>query len=110
MPFFLGNLIPVGGQSRRAQPGSGEAAFGVGSGGVGLWTYRTEDAAAAVDSAGYFNGARNLLKAGDIIHRVTVNSSGAVQSAGMHVVMAAPATGNIDVADATAINTGTNTD
>ena len=110
MPFALGNLVPVGGQTRRAVAGSGELRDGVAAGGVALFTYRTEDAAAAVDTAGYFNGARALLAPGDIIHRVTVNASGVVQSAGTHIVMTVPATGNVDVANEQTLNTGTNSD
>jgi hypothetical protein len=106
MAFFLNNLVPVGGQNRRAAPGTGEAN---GRGAMALWVYRTEDAAAVVDTAGYFNGARGLLQQGDIILRLTINSSGVPQTSGMHIVTAAPASGNIDVADALAL-TVTNTD
>lgn len=34
---------------------------------LSLWSYATPDAAAAVESAGYFNGAAGLLTKGDII-------------------------------------------
>ena len=73
-----------------------------------IHTYRTEDAAAAVDTAGYFNDIRALLNVGDLIYRVTVNSSGVVQTAGWHVVMTKTATA-VDVSDTTAL-TVTNTD
>lgn len=107
MPFQLSNLSPIGGNSRRAAPGTGEAA---GRGAFCLWAYRTEDAAAAVDTAGYFNAARMLLQAGDIIIRLTVNAAGVPQTAGFHLVNDVPAApGNVDVADALAITT-TDTD
>lgn len=106
MAFALTGLAPIGGNSRRAPAGSG----GTGIGAFTLWAYRTEDAAATVDSAGYFNNARSLLTAGDIILRVTVNSSGVVQTAGFHIVNSVPAVGtDVDVADALAL-TVTDTD
>lgn len=79
-----------------------------------VWTYQTEDAAATVDTTGYFDngtttntGMRNLMKAGDLIYRVTT-SSGAYSSAGLHVVLS-NASGIIDVSDATALG-GSDTD
>jgi len=72
-----------------------------------LWTYTTTDAAATVDTTGYFNGASSLLNIGDIIFRVTT-SSGSVSTAGMHVVVS-NASGVVDVTDATAM-TVTDTD
>jgi hypothetical protein len=35
--------------------------------GFTLWHYRTEDAATAVDTAGYFNVASRMLRVGDFI-------------------------------------------
>ena len=35
--------------------------------GFTLWHYRTEDAATAVDTAGYFNAASKMLRVGDFI-------------------------------------------
>ena len=32
-----------------------------------MWTYATADAIADVNTAGYFNGAASLMKAGDIV-------------------------------------------
>jgi hypothetical protein len=72
-----------------------------------LWTYTTTDSAATVDTTGYFNGASSLLNIGDIIFRVTT-SSGAVSTAGMHVVVS-NASGVVDVTDTTAM-TVTDTD
>ena len=101
MPFLLSNLSPIGGNSRRAAPGAGEAA---GRGAFCLWAYRTEDPPTTVDTAGYFNAARQLLQAGDIILRVSVNASGVPQTTGFHLVNDVPAApGNVDVADTLAI-------
>ena len=110
MPFNLRNLVPIGGNSRRAPAGTGEATSGVGNGAFTLWLYRTEDAAATVDTAAYFNNARTLLTAGDLIFRLTVNSTGVPQTAGLHIVQSVPAApSNVDVTDTLAL-TVTNTD
>lgn len=80
-----------------------------------FWSYKTADAAAAVDSANYFaNGLAFGLKAYDLILRTTVTNLGASNEAfansGFHVVNAADAAaGTIDVADAVALS-GTDTD
>ena len=73
-----------------------------------MWTYTTTDAAATVDTSGYFNSVSSLLKVGDLIWRVTTSSS-AVSTAGWHVVMSVSAAGVVDTSDATAA-TVTNTD
>lgn len=39
------------------------------------WSYTTTDTAATVDSAGYFNGAADLLNKGDVI-RANVDTDG----------------------------------
>jgi hypothetical protein len=110
MPFNIRNLVPIGGNSRRAPAGTGEATSGVGNGAFTLWLYRTEDATAAVDTAGYFNPARSLLTAGDVILRTSVNGTGVPQTAGFHLVNDVPAApGNVDVADTLAL-TVTDTD
>jgi hypothetical protein len=104
MPFNIRNLVPIGGQSRNAPAGTGEATGGVGNGAFTFWLYRTEDAANTVDAAGYFNGARGLLTPNDVILRMTVNATGVVQTAGFHIVNDVPALpGNIDVTDPLAL-------
>lgn len=106
MAFILRNLAPIGPSSARPPSGAGETtAFGA----FGLWSYRTEDSAATVDSAGYFNAAASLLRNGDIIIRVTINGSGAAQTAGFHLVNQVNAAGVVDVADVLAL-TVTDTD
>lgn len=80
-----------------------------------IWSYKTDDAAAAVDSANYFaNGLALGMKIYDLILRTTVTNLGlsneAYSTQGFHVVNAASASaGTIDVADAVALS-GTDTD
>lgn len=77
-----------------------------------LWAYKTDDAAATVDTVGYFNGAKQLLKVGDHILRVTVTNLGlsneAYATSGIHAVSQNDGT-NVDVNDALVV-TATDTD
>lgn len=73
-----------------------------------IWSYMTTDAAATVDTSGYFDngtttntGIRSLMQVGDLIYRVTL-SSGSFSTAGLHVVTS-NASGVIDVTDAVAL-------
>lgn len=95
MAFSSTGFNPIGGQSK-----AGNAPQ--------IWSYTTTDTAATIDTSGYFNSVASLLKVGDLIYRVTT-SSGAVSTAGLHVVMTISAAGVVDVADTTAM-TVTNTD
>jgi len=95
MAFNSANFQPIGGQSK-----AGNAPQ--------VWSYTTEDTAATVDTSGYFNAVASLVKVGDIIWRVTT-SSGAVSTAGYHVVMTNTSAGVVNVSDTTA-STVTNTD
>jgi hypothetical protein len=52
--------------------------------GFTLWHYKTPDLALEVDTAGYFNAAATMLRAGDFIMANT-NTGGTVQS-GMFIV------------------------
>jgi hypothetical protein len=52
--------------------------------GFTLWHYKTPDPALEVDTAGYFNGAVTMLRAGDFIMANT-NTGGTLQS-GMFIV------------------------
>lgn len=106
MPFIRRNFAPMGETSQRMPAGAGEA---TGFGAPLIWTYRTQDATATVDTAGYFNDVASLLRAGDVIYRVTINSSGVPQTHGWHVVNDISAAGVVDVTDTTAIAT-TDTD
>jgi hypothetical protein len=62
--------------------------------GFTLWHYMTADAAAAVDTAGYFNDAADMLRVGDMM---LANAGG---GAGV-LVVAANASGAVDTANLT---------
>jgi hypothetical protein len=84
----------------------------VGSDKPNIWTYKTADAAATVDTSGYFSVGYGL-KVGDVVLRVTVDdvtlgNSATVSTAGWHVVMTVSSTA-VNVSDTTAL-TITNTD
>lgn len=70
-----------------------------------IWSYKTEDAAAAVDTANYFASGLDMgMKAYDVIFRTTVTNLGASNEAfsasGIHVVNASSkSAGTIDVGD-----------
>lgn len=100
MAFTIGTLQPIGGQSR--------GGLSLTTAAPQMWSYKTQDAAAVVDTSGYFNAAQKLLYPGDLIYRLTVNGSNVVQTAGFHVVMTSAAN-VVDVADTLAL-TVTNTD
>lgn len=68
--------------------------------GFTLWHYRTADAAGAVDDSGYFNGAANMLRAGDFILANT-ETEGTVAS-GVFVVTSNSG-GEVDVSDLSAL-------
>lgn len=81
--------------------------------GPNLLVYKTDDAAATVDTAGYFNDDGTILKNGDIINRITVTnidaSNEAVSTFGQHIVNSV-VQGNPDVVDVTDTTAGTVTD
>lgn len=97
MPFVRSNFAPIGGQSSRGKAPQ-------------RYSYSTADAAATVDTAGYFNSVADLLNVGDLIDRVTFTDGTftAVSTAGTHVVMSNTG-GVVNVSDTTAL-TVTNTD
>lgn len=88
-------FTPIGGQSAR---GNAPA----------IWAYKTEDALATVDGAGYFNALSTILNLGDLIHVVVVTNRGAsneaVSDAGL-VVVNANASGVVDTTNETALTT-----
>lgn len=98
MSFDIRNLNPIGGQSRVAQTLTTTTGAVIDDvGGPAMWSYVTEDAHATVDGAGYFNDASSMLSVGDLIYTVVV-SSGAVSTAGFHVVLT-NASGVVDCAN-----------
>jgi len=70
--------------------------------GFTLWHYTTIDLAADVDTTGYFNGASDMLRVGDIVV-ANVDTDGTPAS-GFYLVNA-NAAGVVDVADMTAVGT-----
>jgi hypothetical protein len=105
VPFIAANFADIGGQHRSSVNNTGEARAGAPM----LWSYRTQDAAGTVDTAGYFNAIGRTLKQGDFIFRTTIDGAGAIVSAGVHVVLTVSAAGVVNVSDTTAF-TVTNTD
>ncbi|PWC82821.1 hypothetical protein TSH100_22930 [Azospirillum sp. TSH100] len=67
--------------------------------GFTLWHYTTRDVATDVDTAGYFNGAADLLRVGDMLLANCAVGS-AAPATGM-LVVAASANGTVDVANLT---------
>lgn len=74
--------------------------------GFTLWHYKTADAAATVDSAGYFNEAARMVRVGDFV-LANVGQGGTPQH-GLFVVLS-NAAGAVDVGDMTQFG-GTDTD
>lgn len=68
--------------------------------GFTLWHYATVDAASAVDTAGYFNAASDMLRVGDMI-LANLDTDG-TPAAGI-LLVASNAAGVVDVADLTAV-------
>lgn len=68
--------------------------------GFTLWHYATGDAASAVDTAGYFNAASDMLRVGDMI-LANLDTDG-TPAAGI-LLVASNAAGVVDVADLTAV-------
>ena len=91
MAFVLANLSPVGATASKGPVG-------------GIWSYKTDDTHATVDTAGYFNNASTLLAIGDILWVVVVTNLGASNEAvatyGHHIVLS-NASGVVDCSDVT---------
>lgn len=71
--------------------------------GFTLWHYASPDADAAVAASGYFNGAADMLRVGDLI-LANVATGAAVPSAGVFVVRT-NAAGTVDVSNLTPFGT-----
>jgi hypothetical protein len=95
MPFISRNLTPFGGNTTPIVLGSPETVPGTPQ----LWAYRTQDDGPTVDTAGYFNAMASVMRPSDWIFRSTINASGVVQSAGIHIVMTVTAAGVVNVSD-----------
>jgi hypothetical protein len=72
-----------------------------------MWSYKTADTAATVDSEDYFNDASDVLKVGDQIFCLT-GVGGTVVSG--TAVVNANASGVVDVADLQVLSSATDTD
>ena len=79
-----------------------------------MWSYKSTDTPAVIDSAGYFDngtttntGMRDLMKVGDLLY--VHGTSGGTAVFGLHIVTQVTAAGIIDVTDATALG-GSDTD
>jgi|TARA_R110000787_G_scaffold256567_1_gene361856 hypothetical protein len=70
-----------------------------GGSGCRMWAYRTADAIATVNSAGYFNNAHNMLSIRDIICVQDTN----VPSTSWVNVLTITAAGVVDVSDGTVV-------
>lgn len=69
-----------------------------------VWDYLTTDTAATVDTAGYFNEAKDFMRVGDLIIRTQADSVTApttITAWGFHMVVSNDGT-NVDIADALA--------
>lgn len=75
---------------------------GANNGGPRLWSYKTTDAKATVDTSGYFNDASAQLNVGDVIFAVVSNGYGAF-------LVNSNSSGTVDVADLVDFN-ATDTD
>lgn len=74
------------------------------NGGINTWNYfSSSDAAATIDTSGYFNAVADRVAVGDIIK--VKDSAGVVKQ----VLVASNSSGVVDVTDGTAIS-ATNTD
>lgn len=81
----LGQQVPVG--SAAGAPQAQQA---------GLLVYATDDAAATVETAGYFNGARAFLRKGDILLATMANGGTPITK--QYAFTAVPATGDVTIA------------
>ena len=71
-----------------------------------MFSYKTTDSIADVNTSGYFNTLSNMLEVGDIIHCVTSTASTAVVTL---VYVVSNASGVVDVTDGTTLS-ATDTD
>ena len=85
MAYAQSGLQPIGGQSK-----AGTAPQ--------MWSYKSADAIATVNTSGYFNSASDVLKVGDLIYVYDSNTP----TANMVEVLS-NASGVVDVSDGQAI-------
>ena len=85
MAYALTGLNPIGGQSKKGSNSS-------------MWSYTSADAIAAVNSAGYFNAASQLLAIGDVLFVYDNNTP----TMSICIVLS-NASGVVDVSDGTTV-------
>ena len=88
MAYNVAGLQPIGGQSK-----AGSAPQ--------IWSYTSEDAITAIDAAGYFNDASDVLKVGDLMY-IYASTAGTATFSLTPVV--SNASGVVDTGDGTAIS------
>ena len=88
MAYNVAGLQPIGGQSK-----AGSAPQ--------IWSYTSEDAKTAIDAAGYFNDASDVLKVGDLMY-IYASTAGTATFSLTPVV--SNASGVVDIGDGTAIS------
>ena len=88
MAYDVAGLQPIGGQSK-----AGNAPQ--------IWSYTSTDAKTAIDAAGYFNSASDVLKVGDLIY--VHASTGGTRTYSLHPVVS-NASGVVDIGDGTAVS------
>tara|TARA_R110001592_G_scaffold157057_1_gene387837 strand:+ start:431 stop:712 length:282 start_codon:yes stop_codon:yes gene_type:complete len=88
MAYDVAGLQPIGGQSK-----AGSAPQ--------VWAYTSADAITAIDAAGYFNSASDVLKVGDLIY--VHASTGGTRTYSLCPVVS-NASGVVDIGDGTAIS------
>mgnify|MGYP003656574732 FL=1 len=88
MAYDIAGLQPIGGQAK-----AGNAPQ--------IWSYTSEDAKTAIDAAGYFNSASDVLKVGDLIY--VHASTGGTRTYSLHPVVS-NASGVVDIGDGTAVS------
>ena len=88
MAYSATGLQPIGGQAK-----AGNAPQ--------VWSYTSTDAKTAIDAAGYFNDASDLLKVGDLIY--IHGDTGGTATFSLHPVVS-NASGDVDIVDGTAIS------
>ena len=87
MAYSATGLQPIGGQAK-----AGNAPQ--------VWSYTSTDAKTAIDAAGYFNDASDLLKVGDLIY--IHGDTGGTATFSLHPVVS-NASGVVDIGEGTAI-------
>lgn len=82
--------------TRTAQGPVGSTAGAAKSNQTSTFSYRTDDSAATVETAGYFNGVRGQLAVGDVIV-ATMAIAGGTPVLKHYVALTVPTSGNVTI-------------